>query len=106
MWPKKDSSRPYIIFTGRSVWSASMHAWTCMLRSSRPPNAPPTPPSTSRTFSGGRSSEAAGERVAGHAQPLGGDEQVDAAVLGGHGEPGLRPEERLVLHADLVLAGH
>ena len=30
-----------------------------MLRSSRPPNAPPTPPSTSRTFSGGRSSEAA-----------------------------------------------
>ena len=59
MWPKKLSSRPYIIFTGRSVWSASRQAWTCIERSSRPPNAPPTPPSTSRTFSGGRSSEAA-----------------------------------------------
>ena len=44
---------------GGRVWSASMQAWTCIERSSRPPNAPPTPPSTSRTFSGGRSSEAA-----------------------------------------------
>ena len=59
MCPKNDSSRPYIIFTGRPVCSASMQAWTCIERSSRPPNAPPTPPSTSRTFSGGRSSEAA-----------------------------------------------
>ena len=40
-----------------------------------------------------------------HVQPLGGDVQVDAAVLGRHGQPGLRAEERLVLHADLVLAG-
>lgn len=40
-----------------------------------------------------------------HVQPLGGDVQVDAAVLGGHREAGLRAEERLVLHADLVLAG-
>jgi hypothetical protein len=35
-------------------------------------------------------------------QPLGGDEEVDAAVLGGHGQPGLGAEEGLVLHADLV----
>ena len=44
--------------------------------------------------------------VAVDVQPLGRDEEVDAAVLGGHGEPGLRPEEGLVLHPDLVLAGH
>ena len=39
-----------------------------------------------------------------HVQPLGRHEQVDAAVLGGDRQPGLRAEERLVLHADLVLA--
>ena len=38
-------------------------------------------------------------------QPLGRDEQVDAAVLGRHREARLGPEERLVLHADLVDAG-
>ena len=38
-------------------------------------------------------------------QPLGGDVQVDAAVLGGHREAGLGAEERLVLHAEDVLAG-
>lgn len=37
-------------------------------------------------------------------QPLGGDIEVDAAVLRGHGEPGLRSEEGLVLHAEDVLA--
>ncbi len=37
-----------------------------------------------------------------HVQPLGGDVEVDAAVLGRHREPGLRAEEGLVLHADLV----
>ena len=37
-------------------------------------------------------------------QPLGGDVEVDAAVLGGHGEAGLRAEEGLVLHAEGVLA--
>ena len=41
-----------------------------------------------------------------HVQPLGRDVQVDAAVAGRHRQPGLRPEERLVLHADLVVAGH
>ena len=41
-----------------------------------------------------------------HVQPLGRDVQVDAAVLGRHGQPGLRAEEGLVLHADLVLADH
>ena len=38
-------------------------------------------------------------------QPLGGDEEVDAAGAVRNGEPGLRSEERLVLHADLVVAG-
>lgn len=37
-------------------------------------------------------------------QPLGGDVQVDAAVLGRHGETRLGAEERLVLHAEVVLA--
>ena len=44
--------------------------------------------------------------VAVDVQPLGRDEEVDAAVLGGHREPGLRAEEGLVLHPDLVLAAH
>ena len=37
-------------------------------------------------------------------QPLGGDVEVDAAVLGGHREARLGAEERLVLHAEDVLA--
>lgn len=37
-------------------------------------------------------------------QPLGGDVEVDATVLGGHGETGLGAQERLVLHAEGVLA--
>ena len=37
-------------------------------------------------------------------QPLGRDDQVDAAVVGGDREPGLGTHERLVLHADLVRA--
>ena len=39
-----------------------------------------------------------------HVQPLGGHVQLDPAVLGRHREAGLGPEERLVLHADLVAA--
>ena len=39
-------------------------------------------------------------------QPLGRDVQLHAAVLGRHREPGLRTEERLVLHADLVGVHH
>ena len=37
-------------------------------------------------------------------QPLGGDVQVDTAVLGGDREPGLGTHEGLVLHAGLVVA--
>lgn len=37
-------------------------------------------------------------------QPLGRDVELDAAVLGGDRESGLRAEERLVLHAEGVLA--
>ena len=105
MCPKNDSSRPYIIFTGLPVWSASRQAWTCIERSSRPPNAPPTPASEMPHLVG-RQVEAGGDLVAVDVQPLGGDEQVDAAVLGRHREAGLGPEERLVLHADLVVAAH
>ncbi len=46
-----------------------------------------------------------GDLAAVDVQPLGGDVEVDAAVRRGHGEAGLRAEEGLVLHADLVLAG-
>ena len=53
----------------------------------------------------GRQVEAGGDLVAVDVQPLGGHEEVDAAVLGRHREPGLGAEERLVLHPDLVLAG-
>ena len=51
-----------------------------------------------------RQGERSGDLVAVDVQPLGRDEEVDPAVLGGHREPGLRPEERLVLHPHLVLA--
>ena len=51
-----------------------------------------------------RQVEAGRDLVAVDVQPLRRDPEVDAAVLGRHREPGLRPEERLVLHPDLVLA--
>ncbi|CAM5396631.1 hypothetical protein SVIOM342S_09206 [Streptomyces violaceorubidus] len=37
-------------------------------------------------------------------EPLGGDVEVDAAVLAGHGESGLGAEEGLILHAEGVVA--
>ncbi len=56
-------------------------------------------------------------QVAGHAQrhadlplvdvqPLGRDVEIDAAVLRRDREPGLRAQERLVLHPDLEVEGH
>ncbi len=39
-------------------------------------------------------------------QVLGRQVQVDPAVLGGDGQPGLGPQERLILHPDGVNAGH
>ena len=39
-------------------------------------------------------------------QPLRGNVKVDATVVGGHREAGLGAQERLVLHADPVLAGN
>ena len=44
--------------------------------------------------------------VAVDVQPLRRHVQVDTAVLGREREAGLRAEERLVLHPDLVAAGH
>ena len=54
----------------------------------------------------GRQAERRGDLVLVDVQPLRGDVEVDAALAVGHREAGLRAEERLVLHADLVLAGH
>ena len=51
-----------------------------------------------------RQAEARGDLVAVDVQPLRRDEQLDAAVVVGHRQPGLGPEEGLVLHADLVVA--
>ena len=81
-----------------------MQAWICIDRSSRPPNAPPTPLSVRRTFSGGRP-RLSGELVAVDVQPLRGDVEVDAALAVRDREARLGAEEGLVLHADLVLAG-
>ena len=89
--------------TGLPVRSASMQACTCMDRSSRAPNAPPTPARVIRTSSGG-DAEGVGDLAPVHVQPLGGHEQVDPTVDGGHRQPGLGSQERLVLHADLVVA--
>ena len=48
--------------------------------------------------------EAGGDLVAVDVQPLGRHEQLDPAVLARHGQPRLRAEEGLVLHAHLVRA--
>ncbi len=50
----------------------------------------------------GRQAEAGGDLVAVDVQPLRRDVQIDAAVAVRHRQPGLRAQERLVLHADLV----
>ena len=39
-------------------------------------------------------------------QPLSGDVEIDAAVLGGNGQARFRTEKCLILHPDLVLAGY
>ena len=54
----------------------------------------------------GRQAQAGGDLALVHVQPLGGDVEVDPAVLGRHGEGRLRPQEGLVLHPDLVLGPH
>ena len=81
-----------------------MQAWTCIAEvlaaAERAADAAEHEPHLLR-----RQVERGGELVAVDVQPLGGDEEVHAAVLGRHREARLRPEEGLVLHADLVLAG-
>ena len=70
--------------------------------SSRAPNAPPTPPSVEPHLLVGQA-EARGDLLAVLVQPLRGDVQLDAAAARvGDGQRRLEPEERLVLHADLV----
>ncbi len=54
----------------------------------------------------GRQAEARRDLVAVDVQPLRGDVDVDAALAVGHGQARLRPEKRLVLDADLVLAAY
>ena len=93
--------RVHTIRTGRPVASAARQAWICRVTSSRPPNAPPTPPSRSRTSEGSRPRHAAiWSRVG--VQPLRGDDELDATVRARGGQGGLGGEERLVLHADGV----
>ena len=90
------------IRTGRPVRRASRQVCTCRLMSSRAPNAPPTPPSVEPHLRSGEA-EAGGDLLAVLVQPLRGDVQLDAAAARvGHGQRRLEPEERLVLHADLV----
>ena len=101
MWPTKDSSWLYTIFTGRTVRSASSAAWIWMERSSRPPNAPPTPARWIRTCSGGRSRHRR-DLVAVDVEPLGRDVDVDAALAVRDREPGFGAEKRLILLAGLV----
>ena len=71
-----------------------------MDRSSRPPKAPPTPPSDSRTIAGGRPRVDA-TWIWSRCSHCAGDVEVDAAVAVGDGEPRLGTEERRVLRADL-----
>ncbi len=84
--------------------SASRQPCTCIDRSSRPPNAPPTPGQLEPDLLGPQP-EGRADLALVDVQPLGGDVEVDAADAVGDGEPGLGAEERLVLHADLVVAG-
>ena len=74
-----------------------------MERSSRPPNAPPTPARWIRTCSGS-SAEAGRDLVAIDVQPLRRDVDVDAAFAVRDRDARLRPEERLILLADVVHA--
>ena len=77
---------------------------TCRLMSSRAPNAPPTPPSTSRTCSSGRPRQAAICLRSSCSHCVATCSSTPVAARVGHGERRLEPEERLVLHADLVRA--
>ena len=74
----------------------------CTLKSSLPPNAPPTPARWSRTLSGGRSNEAATWLVV-TVKSLCGYEKIHT-VAAGNGERRFRSEESLILHTHRVLA--
>ena len=75
-----------------------------MERSSRAPNAPPTPPSVIRTLSGGRPRLAAtwSRSTCSHWVET---KRSTPPSSAGTARPGLGAEERLVLHPDLVFAG-
>ena len=99
--PRNDSLREYTIFTGRPVCSASRHEWMCRLTSSaRAERAADAAEGQPHQLLG--EPEALGHLLAVVVQPLGGDDEVDAAVVGGDGEARLGAHERLVLHPDLV----
>ena len=70
--------------------------------SSRAPNAPPTPPSTSRTFSSGRPRQAAICLRSSCSHCVATCSSTPRAARVGHRQRRLETEERLVLHADLV----
>ena len=62
-----------------------MQAWMCMDRSSRPPNAPPTPPEREPHLLEGEA-EAGRHLELIEVQPLRGDVEVDAALAVGDGQ--------------------
>ena len=80
-----------------------MAPWICIDRSSRPPNAPPTPREVDPHLLGPEA-EARCDLVAVDVQPLRGDVDVDAALAVRDREARLGAEERLVLDPDLVVA--
>ncbi len=86
-----------------SVRSASIAAWICMERSSRPPNAPPTPARWIRTCSGSRSRHGATWSRSTWSHWVATWMSTPPSPSG-IAMPGLGPEERLILLADVVHA--
>src|SRR5690348_2392034 len=82
-----------------------MHACTCIDRSSRPPNAPPTPASVSRTISGGRASAAQICRWSTCSHCVATYSSTPPSGTG-TASPDSGAEEGLVLHPYLVLTDH
>ena len=87
---------------GGRARSASRHVCTCRLMSSRAPNAPPTPPSTSRTCSSGRPRQAAICLRSSCSHCVAMCSSTPRPSWSGMATRRLEAEERLVLHPDLV----
>ena len=75
---------------------------TCRLMSSRAPNAPPTPPSSGAPCPPARPRQAAICSRSSCSHCVATYSSTPAPPGSGIGQRGLQPEERLILHADLV----